>query len=269
MPLKDRKYKPDVAFLKDYGSGKFRITIHAWLRTSGIEDDEDFRHMKGKVNDEKLETSLIHTRSAIFELAYCNDWDYFTTFTIDKTKYDRFNLEKYHRAFTLWIKDYNRKYGTQIKYITVPERHKDGAWHEHGFISGIPQEHLKAFTLKQRLPKHIREKLKKKELVYDWPAYHEKFGFCDFEPVKSREAASRYVTKYISKELSRSVTKVNAHMYYCSKGLNRAEVLKKGSMAATIEPDYGNEYVSIKWFDASPQCPETLLRQYLRSLVIE
>jgi hypothetical protein len=221
LPLKDRKYKPDVAFLKGYGNGKYRITIHAWLRTPGIEDDEEYRHLKGKVNDEKLETSLIHTRSTIFELAFCNTWGYFVTFTLDKEKFDRYNLAAFNRAFSQWIKNINKKNGTNIKYLIVPERHKDGAWHEHGFIYGVPEDQIKPFTLKQRLPKHIREKLKKNQPVYEWPAYREKFGFCDLEPIKSQEAASRYVTKYITKELSRSVTKVNAHMYYCSKGCHR------------------------------------------------
>lgn len=268
MPFREPKYKPNQAILKNFGRGKYRITTHAWLRTSGIEDEEEYKHMKGKINDEKLESSLQHTRTRIFELAFCNEWDYFTTFTIDKTKFDRYNLNVYHVSFRKWLNDYNRKYGTSIKFITIPEKHKDGAWHEHGFIHGIPLDHLRLFTLKEHLPKHIRQKLKAGELVYDWPAYRAKFGFCDFEPIMNHEAVSRYVTKYISKNLARSVTKVNAHMYYCSKGLERAETIKKGTMSANIAPDYGNEYVTVKWISCG-SVKESIVREYLESMILD
>jgi hypothetical protein len=269
VPIREPKYKPNQAILKDFGEGKFRVTMHAWLRTAGVEDeDETFRHCKGEVNDEKLESSLMHTRSRIFELAYCNPWEYFTTFTINKEKYDRYNLEEYHTGFRKWIREYNRYHGTSIKYLTIPEKHKDGAWHEHGFIYGIPKEHLREFTVKEKLPRYIKQKLKSGQKVYEWPAYREKFGFCDFEEIKKKEAVSRYVTKYISKNLASSITKVNAHLYYCSKGLQKAEEIKKGTMAATMEPDYGNEYVGVKWFSCEDPFTAKITQEYLKSNIL-
>lgn len=43
-------------------------------------------------NEEKLENSLSRSRNKVFEYAYCNDWEYFVTMTLDKTKYDRYDL---------------------------------------------------------------------------------------------------------------------------------------------------------------------------------
>jgi hypothetical protein len=266
LPLQEPKYKPNQAILKDFGKGKYRITVHSWLRTSGIEVEEESKHQKGEINDEKLESNLQHSRSRIFELAFCNSWDYFTTFTIDKTKFDRYNLDQYHASFRKWLNNYNDRNGTNIKFLTIPEKHKDGAWHEHGFIFGIPSEHLRLFQLKEHLPKYIRAKLKEGKQVFDWPAYRAKFGFCDFEPIVNHEAVCRYVTKYISKNLASSVTKVNAHLYYCSQGLNRAETIKKGTMSANIEPDYGNEYVSVKWISCG-ELKETFVRKMLESMI--
>ena len=44
--------------------------------------------------------------------------------------------------------------------------------------------------------------------------------------------------KYINKNLASSVKDLNAHLYYHSRGLNKAELIKKGVMAAPITPTY-------------------------------
>jgi len=113
-------------------------------------------------------------------------------------------------------------------------------------------DHLKAFSLEdQPLPKYILDKLVQGEAIYRWDAYADKFGYCIMEPVRNAEAAAKYVTKYITKDLSRCVKEINAHMYYCSKGLKRAEVLKQGVIFERFneiaEIAYENEYVRVAW----------------------
>lgn len=268
MPLREPKYKPDQTIVRSFGKGKYKISKHAWLRISGVEDEsEDFRHYKGMVNDEKLDSNIQHTRNRIFEIAFCNSWDYFTTFTIDKNKFDRFNLDTYHKAFRKWLNNYNKYHGTSIRYLTIPEKHKDGAWHEHGFIEGLPREHLRLFTLNEKLPKYLRDKLKEGEQIYDWPAYRVKFGFCDFEPIRNPEAVSKYITKYITKTLVNNVTKINAHSYYCSQGLKRSEIIKKGTMSANIVPDYGNEHVQVNWVSCADAEEEKNFLEWLNSVL--
>jgi hypothetical protein len=95
----------------------------------------------------------------------------------------------------------------------------------------------------------LAEKVKRGDLVYNWLPYLKKFGFCDLEPVRSHEAVSKYMTKYISKSLDNSVRELGAHMYYCSRGLNRAKQIKKGTMFADIAPDFVNDYCRITWVD--------------------
>lgn len=64
--------------------------------------------------------------------------------------------------------------------------------------------------------------------------------------------------KYINKNLATSVKELNAHLYYHSRGLNKAEVIKKGAMAATITPTYENEYCSVAWLDYSEELLQEL-----------
>jgi hypothetical protein len=242
-------YKSNYVTLKKYTDNIYKLThIKFSTRVPGFEFEDDFYSGKGTVNGEKSDNNISRARSKIFGYAMCNKWEYFSTFTIDKTKFDRYNLETYHKAFAQWLRYYNRKNGFDIKYLTIPEKHKDNAWHEHGFIMGLPLECLKLFTLDEKLPKYIRDKLKNGDKVYNWLAYAEKFGFVDFEIIRNPEAVSKYVTKYISKDLAHSVTNINAHLYYSSKGLKLPEVIKTGTPSTNgIPVTWENEYVAFYW----------------------
>jgi len=195
-----------------------------------------------KHNDIKLLNNLTRAKSKILELALCNKFDFFATFTINRNKHNRYDLEGYHKKFSQFIRDYNKKYDLKIKYLLVPEKHKDGAWHEHGFFMGLPVDHLTKFELSQKLPKYLRSNLMNGEDIYNWLPYMNKFGFCDFEPIKSHERASYYVLKYITKDLQRSVSKLGGHLYYASQGLQRAEVIAKGDYNGNLIFDFENDF---------------------------
>ena len=256
--LQDTKYKYNQYVLKVYGYGANKhiklIRMNA-LRTSGLDiPDEIIGTGKGTVNDAKLDKSIIRSRSKIFELSYCNPWSFFFTGTLNPTLYDRTDLNKFHKDLTQWIRDYNKKHQLNMKFLLIPELHQDKqSWHMHGFFYDLPKEHLSQFKIGDRMGKALAEKVRKGDTVYNWGAYQNKFGFCDLEPIKNAEAVSKYVTKYISKNLATSVTELNAHMYYHSRGLKFADVIKKGTMTAPtdIAPTYSNDYCDVYWLPYS------------------
>lgn len=261
--LKDTKYKYDQYVLKVFGYGenkRIKLIHMNVLRNEGVEDENDKGKVRG-VNSEKLEESICRTRSKIFELAFCNPWSWFFTGTLDPKKYDRTDLKKFHSDLTNWLRQYNRYHGTQIKFLLIPELHSDGkSWHMHGFFYDLPQEHLTRFQIGDRMGKALAEKVKNGDEVYNWSSYQKKFGFCDLEPIRNAEAVSKYITKYISKNLATSVTELNAHMYYHSRGLQFSQTVKKGSMstAIDIEPTYSNEYCDVYWLPYSEELLQEL-----------
>ena len=267
MALNDVKFKYDQTVLKVYGYGdnkKIKVVRMNCLRTAGIECDDDVRSEKGSVNDAKLEENIQRAKGVIFEYAFCNPWDWFFTATLDPNKYDRTDLEKFHKDLTQWFRDYGKKYDCKIKFLLIPELHSDGkSWHMHGFLYGLPLNHLKQFCLGDVMGKALSEKVKNGDTVYNWIPYQKKFGFCDLEPIRNPEAVSKYITKYINKNLASSVTELNAHLYYHSRGLDRAEVIKKGTMCANIVPSFENEYCSIAWLDFS----DSILRELVDSFL--
>ena len=213
---------------------------------------------KNTVNEEKLCNNLSRAKSKVQELALCNDWQYFFTATIDPTKYNRDDLPKFRKDFTRFCRE---KYVAKIDYLLIPERHAKGGWHMHGFLSGIPPELLREFTLQECLPVALLKKLQQGKKIYDWSGYRNKFGFCVLEPVESPTAAAFYVTKYVTKDNSRNVQQMGGHLYYASQGLHRAKVIKIGKMdTSSIEWDFVNEYVKIKWFSGTEH-PEYLIQE--------
>lgn len=220
---------------------------------------------KGSINDEKLQCNLSRAKNAVYELAMCNPWEYFGNFTMDSKKHDRFDLKGYYRKFSQWIRDYNKKYNISIKYLFIPEKHKDGAWHMHGFLFGIPLDHLTPFKegdlteSGKPIPRDLWE-----NGYLNWVAYMKKFGWNSFGIIGNHEAISKYITKYISKDLNESVQEVNAKSYYCSRGLEKATEVSRGYLAVSIKDsscDFVNDYVRVINFDGND------LNHYLGSII--
>lgn len=220
------------------------------IRRAGYEAAEGHDHRKGKKNtagnEGKLESSLSRTKSAIFELALCNDWDWFLTLTLNPEYHDRKDLNSYKTKLSIWIKNYNRIHQTNIKYLLIPENHKDGSWHMHGLMMGLPTEHLHEFTEREKLPIKILIPVKHGHKLYSWPAYAKAFGYISISKIKNIESVSKYITKYITKDIISTRISLNDHLYYCSQGLKRAEILCQGQLVKDIDEDYSNDYVKIK-----------------------
>lgn len=169
--------------------------------------------------DAKLASSLSRTRKLLLEKALCNPWDWFCTFTLDKTKYKRDDLPKFREDFTQFIRD-ERKRGSPLSYLLVPELHKDmESWHIHGFLCGDPG--LITFKEYRKLGNKCPSRLIR-DGFYTWPRYQDKFGFCSLGRIRSHVRSAFYISKYMSKDNARLVSSLGSKMYYPSQGLNTA-----------------------------------------------
>lgn len=180
---------------------------------------------KSQDSDKKPDSSVSRAKRKILELALCNDWKYFCTFTLDKEKYHRYNLQAWRDDFTQWIRDQRKKYkklGYELdfKFLFVPELHNDGAWHMHALFGDITPLLIPFYCERQQGMK-VPDKLVDGG-YFDWPEYRDKFGFCSFGIIRSKVATAFYVTKYISKDFEKSRQDLGRHTYIPSRGLNRA-----------------------------------------------
>lgn len=218
----------DVAILKKYNESYYKLSLCRSLRVKGFEVEQ--RKRKRGINEKKLDNNISRARSKIQEYALCNDFDFFVTLTIDPKKYDRYDLKKYYKDLSQFLSNYGKNHKSKIKYILIPELHKDGAWHMHGLITGVLDKHL----------------VVNENGYLDWVQYSKKFGYMSLDRVRDKNKVSSYITKYVTKELACSIKELNAHLYYCSKGLKVAEEIKKGTLLADNIPfDFENDYVKI------------------------
>lgn len=232
-------------YLKVVGD-KVKLTRIYNVRASGWE--EEVANKREIVNSVKQKRHLARARETVFEYAYCNDWDFFFTGTIDGKKFSRNDLQEFEKKFTQMIRN-ERKKGADIQYLIVPELHSDNTnWHCHGLIKGLSADMISHY----------------KDDRYNWDKYTNVFGFNSLEKIRSHEAVSKYLTKYITKTFNenKGVSEIGKHLYLCSKGLKKGEVIKKGSIYGEIErkPDFENEFCQIFNFPISDI--DTLIKLY-------
>ena len=127
----------------------------------------------------------------------------------------------------------------------VPEQHKDGAWHIHGFIKGLSE----------------KEVYKNKYRYWSWKPYEDKFGFISMSKIKNLERTASYVQKYISKDLENSVSELNKHIFFSSQGLKCADLLFQGQGKFKGSWDWEHEdgYSKIKNIDLRKETIEEFL----------
>lgn len=163
---------------------------------------------------DKFSQSYCRARSMVLQYALCNQWDYFITITVNPDNFDRWSLDEIYKYMSQWFRDYRKKYLYNIRYVIVPEHHKDGAWHFHGLISGIDPRHITNFVRGMHPQKLIDAGYK------NFPLLGHAVGYVSLSPVRNSLGVAFYVTKYVTKENARSG--FYEHLYYCSRGLRTA-----------------------------------------------
>lgn len=156
-------------------------------------------------------------RAKIKHLSHCMNAKYFVTLTLDKSKIDRYDISVIVKRLNTWLDNRVRRHGLQ--YILVPERHKDGAVHFHGFINdALPVVDSGTLTgvpgrKKPAKPRSDSERQRWLEagarVVYNLPSWD--YGFTTaIELYGDKSAAVSYVQKYITKDS----VKVGGRWYY-------------------------------------------------------
>lgn len=179
----------------------------------------------------KRHNNIVRAQSAIQALGFCNDWDYFITCTLDPKKFpDRLALDLFRDKVTRLFRRIRSESGSECRFLLVPELHKnEQGWHMHGLLADFPDSCFREFELTEKLPTYLLLKLAKGEHIYDFPRYRDIFGFCDVEPLRSRDHAVSYLCKYVVKGLHSSGFHIDKgkHLYFASKGLSRPQLVEE------------------------------------------
>lgn len=165
---------------------------------------------KGKVAEgDDLTKSMSRARAKLRRLALANDFKYFVTLTLDPEKIDRDDGAAVAKALGRWADNMVRRKG--LKYILVPELHKKGGIHFHGFMND-PVEVVDSGTIKlpgAKKPRKPRSQAQRAEwlagggqVVYNLPQWSLGFSTA-LELWGEYPNAVAYVCKYIGKDKQR------------------------------------------------------------------
>lgn len=133
-----------------------------------------------------LERSARRAKALLMEYIDASDLDLFFTLTLAPDKIDRYDYKSAVRAFGTWADNRVRRRG--MRYVAVPELHRDGAIHFHGLCNAEACK-LADSGRRDRAGRKIWN-------VVDW-----KIGFTTAVKLDgSREAVAHYVAKYIVKQ---------------------------------------------------------------------
>lgn len=196
--------------VKDYGNGKKQITLYY-----NVINCHDFSDKKAKdkfndmINDdfecddiltlEEKENARLHSelnnykraKNKIYDYARSNMWTHFLTFTFSPEKVDRSNYEECKKKLTKWLDNISQRYcGGELKYLIVPELHKDGInYHFHGLLANCDGIIFEPSGQVDRTGRTI----------YNLPQY--KLGFSTSTEISSVEKVCGYIAKYVTKQL--------------------------------------------------------------------
>ena len=156
------------------------------------------------------------------DYALCTDFRFFVTLTFSAESVNRYDIGGIVKRIRAWLDNRVRRKG--LSYILVPEHHKDGAVHFHGFFSDCDIGFVDSGTLdadgwrRPRKPRSQQERMRLlsegARIVYnisDWS-----YGFTTaIELYGERAAAVGYCTKYLTKQTD----KIGGRWYYSGGAL--------------------------------------------------
>ena len=218
--------------IKDYKNGdkQYRVYKTPLLLETGERRRNVSRSVTPKTNEE-LEKERKHTeyqnlrRAKVNIIDYClaNEFDMFWTLTFNT---ERDVDERCLDRFGDWIKRMKKKH-SQLSYVFVPEKHKDGCIHFHGVTYGFNGD-------------LVEYKKHKGNTIYTCQNW--KFGFSQVEPIRDIKKISSYLVKNLSQETVGKGRK----KYWCSRGLKRPtiEYFDYNPMKG-LKPDWENENMQI------------------------
>lgn len=95
---------------------------------------KDYSVEELKRDNKNKERAIRRAKSSIRDYVKTNvDLNYFVTYTLDPKIMDRYDSAAIYAKVRDWLANSVKRKG--FKYILVPEKHKDGAWHFHGFVN--------------------------------------------------------------------------------------------------------------------------------------
>lgn len=230
----------------------YNVKIDKRKKSCGPTDINGFRqrvnYETGEITDytkkdfkASLDCSVSRTKRLLYLLLLCNSFDWFVTLTFDPKRCNRYDTDEVYKLYTKFVKDIKRRFPS-LRYVAVPEAHKNGAIHFHLLVGGVTPKQLGfvnsgkvvcSWATKKggNCSKEYYERTKEGRtlnITDGLPIYNVmefKYGFSTATKIASKEACNHYVTKYLHKAFGSTETFKKRFFY--SSNLNVPDIIKE------------------------------------------
>jgi hypothetical protein len=205
---------------------------------------------QAKASEHTMESamrSIRRARVALRDYALSTEFRYFVTLTLDASRVDRFDMLQITKKMQAWCSNMVQRHG--LTYVLVPELHKDGAVHFHGFFNdALPvTDSGTVVPPSGGKPKRPRSAAERTALiaagghiVYNLPAWT--LGFTTaLELYGEYSKAVGYCCKYIGKQQrdGEIPRKIGGRWYYSGGNLGKPTVRYGDAIAAEVAESEG------------------------------
>lgn len=173
------------------------------FREAGWEPEA--RSQRVSASEDGTARSQRRARANLRDIARATKFDFFVTLTLNSEVIDRYDIGVVIKKLNTWLDNNVRRRG--LAYVLVPERHKDGAIHFHGFFNDtlelVPSGHYDSGGHE----------------IFNLPRWN--FGFTTAIALYGDYSkAVGYVCKYIAKQPE----KIGGRWYYSGGNLQHPEI---------------------------------------------
>lgn len=237
-------------------------------------------YSKKQRDEMNIHRSLRRTKTTIKDIMLSNRFDLWCTFTYNcrncHPKCDnnpctcspatckRFDMHYTNTTLRNWFQNQRKRTSPNLKYLAVPEYHKNGAIHFHCLMSGF----------NGRL-KETKKRTSNGQKVYNAAGYYS--GWTEFVKIgelfdddsfdDQYKRVSSYLTKYVTKDMPVIYGK---RRFLVSEGLTRPTTTVNGvfkyalgSVIKNYKPEYINDYLEVQ---KHPIAGRPLVRDYQSEL---
>lgn len=207
-----RYSKPNIKDFVSPNKGKKKDKVNEFNLSP-----EDIIYRRKRSN----KVSINRTINSVYDLARSNSWEYFVTLTFNPDKVDSFDYNVVTKKLSNWLIVLRRN-NPGVKYLGVPERHKTGRYHFHFLFADVNFDLVDS-------GKYTDKGL----TIYNIGNY--KWGFSTAIKIYNTDGISKYICKYITKDLCFDTK--DKKRYWRSKNLNLPKVYEYDSICENIDLD--------------------------------
>lgn len=165
---------------------------------------------EGADKERAAESAMRRAKTAVRDIALCNHFTHFFTWTLSPEQVDRYDADAVKRKTMDFLKNMVKRKG--FSYVLVPEEHKDGAIHMHGLCSlgelqAVPA--VNPYTGEAMFTDNGQQ-------IFNMPDW--KLGHSTCIPLdENYERTCNYVVKYFTK----GTKKIFGKWYFSSRNLKK------------------------------------------------